>query len=1443
VSDPANPGFSELPAPAKLGLGGAALAVIGGAGFLIRDHPKAAIILVIGLVLVIALVIAFGKLGALKQKSKAKVFSTDLSAQFRATPQQVTNADSRAKLDDLRRKLQEGFDKLAATGKSPYVLPWYMMVGEPGSGKTKAIAAANVALPGFQDPLQGTGGTVNMNWWFTNNGLILDTAGRLMLPEVPTSNNPEWDEFLRTLNVKRPDCPINGLLLAIPADTLITDNEEKIYRKAGEIALQFNKIQSTLGIRFPVFVLITKCDKILGFREFFECFSSPEEQAQLMGWSNPDKLDDPFRPELVEQHLEKVHAQLVRRRLRLIENPVNTEDPAARRLDQVDALYELPDALLAIAPRLRRYLEPIFVAGPLSSRPLFLRGIYFTSSLQTGEALDKAISAIMGVDIVAAHGGPVVAEKPYFLRHVFQEKVFKEKGLVTRTSNVAQLKRRRKLAVIGAGFASVLALGGLTWLGNSQLKKRIENPTHFWTNVATAQADAQAPLNIIGPDGRYRGDQTVRPVQLPLVKVHDQAINAPDIHVPIIFQGVSLAQTGHFDPNGNRRLAYHDLFESTVVRPVISRAEDQVTNEPGWSPQATVALRQLMLIEAGAKLDPSRYTDSLVPLTPLSEYVLSKDDQKSYARDQETWEKAFNELYLAPKDPFPWPPTYKDDKRGKAIQAGVTKFLAYIDQQASQSAHQREAFKSVADLLAELERAEQALIDPRVVDIKRDPNTTYNKNREAMDQWKRDDDALHKARGKLESVLTQIKDWHPAAGAPPELASYFTQLLDQDKKSQQAQCDKLIVGVLDQLPPNAPDVMKKAAFDLQTKRKESGDLAQAAGNPEIIQTIKKYEGTYLATDKKGTRRYILQDDLLAPVNEQVPSDVASAAAASATLDFPDVPTALANLDKTHDQVSSGIDAEVEGFKPDDREGQLARSAKELLELGIARKRSQTIEVALKALPDPGSREDWHALVKTRVSTGDVQVKRSALPMTDAELGRSFPDIGYDPDQFAAARKFWDQLGDYAALKSKQPKNPDKTPILDYDDLNNNYTQKFKAWNGYIDSFQKYWTADIFEAMKPQKDLTWTDVQAGLADLKVKPTVQQLADAQRQQSKAVANQAPTVPIDKLTNVVDASRESWAALGGLKTIEARDQVLKQNSADFASAYLLRGDATQGNEPTLAERYWQGIFAAAFKTLATEAGKETLTAARSLQKLERFPLAKPGSQPELTWPELKKAQDLIKQVSPASVWPAESVAMHGRIEFRDLRDAIDEMKGAKALTPEDAEWISTIRPFLDVLAANQLKCRVTLIPTGIRYENKVSARQLWIYANVRANGASPDPLFPEKLSIDGTGDRPDADRGAQLPGLREADGKDLQLILFPVGRDDKADPPITIAAGHWPALRLITHDANRTVTTDDPDSLQFKVEYRINGQYVFPLKVEYTVPRTAKDFKLPAWFIPQP
>jgi len=85
----------------------------------------------------------------------------------------------------MRKKFQSGVEAYKSRGKDLYKLPWYVIVGEPGSGKTEAVRHSNVGFPpGMQDEFQGVGGTINMNWWFTNHAVLLDTAGRLMFEDV-----------------------------------------------------------------------------------------------------------------------------------------------------------------------------------------------------------------------------------------------------------------------------------------------------------------------------------------------------------------------------------------------------------------------------------------------------------------------------------------------------------------------------------------------------------------------------------------------------------------------------------------------------------------------------------------------------------------------------------------------------------------------------------------------------------------------------------------------------------------------------------------------------------------------------------------------------------------------------------------------------------------------------------------------------------------------------------------------------------------------------------------------------------------------------------------------------------------------------------------------------------------------------------------------------------
>ncbi|NLF29760.1 MAG: hypothetical protein GX591_02595, partial [Planctomycetes bacterium] len=173
-------------------------------------HGPALLVLLIGVAVVAALLVLYR--AVLKRARRRKAARMEKGMAEHASAGAVAGAPAeRARMDDLRRSFEEGVAKFKAAGKNIYELPWYVIVGESGSGKTEAIRHSSIGFPpGLQDRLQGAGGTINMNWWFAEDAVLLDTAGRLMFEE---SGAREWREFLRLLKTHRGNCPINGMLL------------------------------------------------------------------------------------------------------------------------------------------------------------------------------------------------------------------------------------------------------------------------------------------------------------------------------------------------------------------------------------------------------------------------------------------------------------------------------------------------------------------------------------------------------------------------------------------------------------------------------------------------------------------------------------------------------------------------------------------------------------------------------------------------------------------------------------------------------------------------------------------------------------------------------------------------------------------------------------------------------------------------------------------------------------------------------------------------------------------------------------------------------------------------------------------------------------------------------------------------------------------------------
>jgi len=707
------------------------LSALGCAHFL---TPLVGLIVGVGILGVVGLVMLVRYVIAKVRQKKAAEFGGELQGNTGATPGAVTDPARRARLADLRKNFEKGLEKYSATGKDLYKLPWYVIVGEPGAGKTEAIRHSGVGFPpGMQDEFQGVGGTINMNWWFTDDAVILDTAGRLLFEEVPPGSTSEWQEFLGLLKKHRPDCPINGLFLAIPAESLIKDDPETIKRKAGRIAQQLEGIQKVLDIRFPCYVVITKADLLNGFRDFFDELNDPTAAQQMLGWSNPEPLDRPFCVKLVEEYVYTVVERLRRRRFGLLLDPIPRQ--SERRVDEIDRLYALPHSIHLIAPNLQQYLLTIFTEGEWTAKPLFLRGIYFTSSMREGSALDQELAAALQTDVdQLPEGRGWERERSYFLHDLFTEKSFRESKLVTRATNTKQLLLKRKLTLFGAGSLAALLLLGFSILSYQTLRSSVGQQSGFWVRasegwngniwkpIVTAQPLGPWKFEGAAPIGQGEKSDTrmlFKDPDISLTQYHAvlQELSAQPLRVGLVFR--PLASFG-VEIDRDRKRAERILFEDSILKPLLDAARTKMI-ETTLQTKLTIdeerrhgeALLALVRVEAGlVRRQDKRPSPSVTAenfLVPLTRYVSGQDPSEDLVRTMTV-------LYSAEgAAPAAWPPDWAGGgvslAENTAIDHGLERFISDA-QRAVRSGG--DAFPVLDDLVVELKnfmRSEDFLYD------------------------------------------------------------------------------------------------------------------------------------------------------------------------------------------------------------------------------------------------------------------------------------------------------------------------------------------------------------------------------------------------------------------------------------------------------------------------------------------------------------------------------------------------------------------------------------------------------------------------------------------------------------------------------------------------------------------------------------------------------------
>jgi type VI secretion system protein ImpL len=425
---------------------------------------------------------------------------------------QPVGPETGADAAQLRKRFEDALTALRKSrrkgGTNLYELPWYVVIGPPGSGKTTVLVNSGLDFPLAQqfgkDALRGVGGTRNCDWWFTDKAILLDTAGRYTTQDSNAdADSAGWIAFLQLLRKFRSRQPINGVIVAMSASDLLTATDQERERHVGSIRARLDEIGRTLRIDVPVYFLVTKCDLVAGFAEFFDDLGQ-DQRAQVWGTTFPVSVTESGRaPEQFEQDFSQLRERLQQQVLGRMER----ERDGRRRV----GILAFPQQMAAFGPLLNDLLKRVFTRTEFDSR-ILLRGVYFTSGTQEGTPVDRVIGAIARAFGVSGSLAPLAAGrgKAFFIERLLKNVIFRESGLAGVNRRLQLLKYvAQSSAYIACALILVLGVCGLvfSYRANGAYINQVDavvRPFHGGGNTAlVSQLDALRSISDVA--NQYSG--------------------------------------------------------------------------------------------------------------------------------------------------------------------------------------------------------------------------------------------------------------------------------------------------------------------------------------------------------------------------------------------------------------------------------------------------------------------------------------------------------------------------------------------------------------------------------------------------------------------------------------------------------------------------------------------------------------------------------------------------------------------------------------------------------------------------------------------------------------------------------------------------------------------------------------------------------------------------
>ena len=554
-----------------------------------------------------------------RAKKKDQQLMADLAAPQVDPAQAAIDEAQSEEAATLRQTFEEALQFLKKTRSKGrrdrqylYELPWYVIIGAPGAGKTTLLMNSGLKFPLSEhqgvNQIKGVGGTRNCDWLFADEAIFLDTAGRYTTQD---SHQPvdaaAWSGFLDLIKKYRPRRPINGVLVTMSMSDLIQLTGEERLQQSSAIRKRIMELYEVLGVRFPIYMLFTKCDLVAGFTDFFALLNQ-EERKQVWGETFPgeDLQQTDNHITRFDTSFGNLLGRLYQRTFRRIQEE--------RDIQRRSLILDYPQQMALMKPAIKDFLHDTFGTSRFDKFTPLLRGVYLTSGTQEGTPIDRVMGLLAATYGLDRQNVPIFSGqgKSFFITRLLQEVVFPEAEM---TGADPRVERRRRL-LQWATYASLLFLTAgiitvwsVSFIRNKSMIERVQKQIGQYR---TAAADSN------------RWDSGVTSL-LGRLNVMQEAKKVNEDHS--WWMGFGLYQGDKLQDGISR--VYEQLLKKNLLPIVKARLEQRIharkyTGKDGDSGVLYELLKVYLMLGDPAKMDPR-----------LAGPWINSDWKQSFAREQQ----------------------------------------------------------------------------------------------------------------------------------------------------------------------------------------------------------------------------------------------------------------------------------------------------------------------------------------------------------------------------------------------------------------------------------------------------------------------------------------------------------------------------------------------------------------------------------------------------------------------------------------------------------------------------------------------------------------------------------------------------------------------------------------------------------------------------------------